>query len=96
MLQAVGGLRRQIRGTIWMEALTIGLIGLIMGMAPAPSACTTCSTVSAEFRRHAPGLHFPFGIVGLLVPVILGAAFGSAAVPGGERRREFISGGSGI
>src|SRR5205807_9976805 len=27
VLQAVGGLRNQIRHTIWLEALTIGLVG---------------------------------------------------------------------
>src|SRR5207248_6306999 len=31
VLQAVGGLRGQIRRTIWMEALSIGIIGLTLG-----------------------------------------------------------------
>ena len=31
VLQAVGGLRRQIRGTIWIEALTIAVIGVALG-----------------------------------------------------------------
>ncbi len=33
VLQAVGGLHGQIRRTIWMEALTIGLLGLVLGLA---------------------------------------------------------------
>ena len=33
VLRAVGGLRRQVRRTIWLEALTIGSIGLILGIA---------------------------------------------------------------
>ena len=33
VLQAVGGLRNQIRHTIWMEALTIGVVGLVLGFA---------------------------------------------------------------
>ena len=33
VLQAVGGLRRQVRRTIWLEALSIGAIGLILGIA---------------------------------------------------------------
>ena len=33
VLRAVGGLRSQIRHTVWMEAVTIGLIGLILGLA---------------------------------------------------------------
>ena len=36
VLRAVGGLRNQIRGTIWMEALAIGIIGLVLGIASAP------------------------------------------------------------
>ena len=33
VLQAVGGLRGQIRRTIWMEALSIGVLGLMLGFA---------------------------------------------------------------
>ena len=33
VLQAVGGLRNQIRGTIWLEALAVGRVGLILGLA---------------------------------------------------------------
>ena len=33
VLQAVGGLRGQIRRTIWLEALSIGTLGLVLGFA---------------------------------------------------------------
>ena len=33
VLRAVGGLRNQIRGTVWMEAAAIGVIGLMLGVA---------------------------------------------------------------
>src|SRR5450756_2699380 len=33
VLRAVGGLRSQIRGTVWMEAAAIGIIGLVLGIA---------------------------------------------------------------
>jgi len=33
VLRAVGGLRGQVRRTIWLEALAIGLIGLLLGLA---------------------------------------------------------------
>src|SRR5262249_58230857 len=33
VLQAVGGLHRQIRRTIWIEALSIGTLGLVLGFA---------------------------------------------------------------
>ena len=32
VLRAVGGFRRQIRQTIWMEAVAIGLVGLALGL----------------------------------------------------------------
>ena len=31
VMQAVGGLRNQIRRTVWLEALSIGVIGLVLG-----------------------------------------------------------------
>src|SRR4029077_2696307 len=31
VMQAVGGLRNQVRKTVWLEALSIGLIGLVLG-----------------------------------------------------------------
>src|SRR5207253_8182717 len=32
VMQAVGGLRNQIRRTVWLEAISIGIIGLVLGM----------------------------------------------------------------
>src|SRR5207248_1091471 len=31
VMQAVGGLRSQIRHTVWIEALSIGVVGLVLG-----------------------------------------------------------------
>src|SRR5207248_7367400 len=31
IMQAVGGLRTQVRRTVWIEALSIGMIGLVLG-----------------------------------------------------------------
>src|SRR5260370_3353780 len=33
VLRAVGGLRDQVRHTIWMEALSIGWLGLVLGLS---------------------------------------------------------------
>jgi putative ABC transport system permease protein len=82
VLRAVGGLRNQIRHTIWMEALAIGIIGLTLGVAAGAVNLYYMLTVSREnFAGIALDYTFPFGIVGVLVPVILGAAFGSALFP---------------
>jgi putative ABC transport system permease protein len=82
VLQAVGGMRNQIRRTIWLEALTIGAIGLILGLALGAVQLYYSLGISAQ---DIAGLRlpfeFPFQIALLLVPVILGAAFISAIGP---------------
>jgi putative ABC transport system permease protein len=82
VLQAVGGLRNQIRGTIWMEAIAIGLTGLIMGFVVGAVQLYYTLEIS---RTDAVGLRFgyeyPFGIAAALLPVILGAAWISALGP---------------
>jgi putative ABC transport system permease protein len=82
VLQAVGGLRRQVRRTIWLEALSIGAIGLILGIALGTfNIFYTLGMV----RRDLGGLDldyiFPTEMALALVPVILVAAFAAAIVP---------------
>jgi putative ABC transport system permease protein len=82
VLRAVGALRNQIRHTIWMEALAIGVIGLTLGVAAGAVNLYYQLTVSREsFAGIALDYTFPYGIVAVLVPVILGAAFGAALLP---------------
>jgi putative ABC transport system permease protein len=82
VLRAVGGLRNQIRHTIWMEALAIGTIGLTLGVAAgAVNLYYQLTIVRQSFAGIALDYTFPFGIVELLVPVILGGAFGAALFP---------------
>ena len=82
VLRAVGGLRNQIRHTIWMEALAIGVIGLILGLGAGAVNLYYMLTVSREsFAGIALDYTFPFAIAALLAPVILGAAFGSSLFP---------------
>jgi putative ABC transport system permease protein len=76
VLQAVGGLRNQIRHTIWMEALTIGVVGLALGFAVGSVMLHYVLEMS---QRDITGMSlpytFPWAIAGLLVPLILGSAF---------------------
>jgi putative ABC transport system permease protein len=82
VLRAVGGLRNQIRHTIWMEALAIGLIGLCLGaVAGAVNLYYNIDLSRRSFAGISLEYMYPYGIVSLLVPVILGAAFGSALLP---------------
>jgi len=82
VLQAVGGLRNQIRHTIWMEALTIGVVGLVLGFAVGS---VTLHYVLEMSQRDITGMSlpykFPWAIAGLLVPLILGSAFVASLWP---------------
>jgi putative ABC transport system permease protein len=82
ILQAVGGLRAQIRGTIWMEAITIGVIGIALG---ALAGAVTLFYNLRMLRGDIGGLRleflYPFQFVAVLVPVIVGCAFVSALWP---------------
>jgi putative ABC transport system permease protein len=82
VLRAVGGLRNQIRHTIWMEATAIGAIGLILGVGlGAVNLYYQLQIVRQSFAGITLDYTFPYGIVLLLMPVILAAAFGSALFP---------------
>ena len=48
VLQAVGGLRNQVRRTIWMEALSIGVIGIVLGLALGEVQLYYSLRISAE------------------------------------------------
>jgi putative ABC transport system permease protein len=82
VLQAVGGLRNQVRRTIWLEALTIGMVGLILGLAFGALQLYFSLRISAE---DIAGLRldyeYPYQISFVLLPVILAVAFLSAIGP---------------
>jgi putative ABC transport system permease protein len=82
VLQAVGGLRSQIRHTIWMEALTIGVLGLAIGFA---LGAVHLGYILEITRRDLAGLRleyqFPAEIALAMLPVLLGAALISALGP---------------
>jgi putative ABC transport system permease protein len=82
VMQAVGGLRKQIRHTIWIEAISIGVMGLVLG--------TGLGAINLYYslgmvRRDLGGIDldyiFPVAFVGLMIPMILTAAFVAAIGP---------------
>ena len=82
VLRAVGGLRKQIRHTIWMEAFTIGLIGVLLGlMLGAVNLAYMLQIVQVDLTGIPISYRFPFAIALLLLPVILVAAFASTILP---------------
>ncbi|MCX6538253.1 MAG: ABC transporter permease [Acidobacteria bacterium] len=82
VLRAVGGLRNQVRYTIWIEAQAIALVGLVLGGA--------CGSVMLKYvlvmtERDIAGTAlpytFPVGIAAMLVPIMLVSAFVAALWP---------------
>jgi putative ABC transport system permease protein len=82
VLRAVGGFRRQIRQTVWMEAVAIGVVGLALGLLFGAANLYFLLQITG---RDLSGMYlpyrFPFGIAVMLLPTILAAAFFSALWP---------------
>ncbi len=82
VLQAVGGLRSQVRRTIWMEALSIGMIGLVLGfVSGAIQLYYTLEISRRDIAGMRLGYEYPFNMIWVLLPVILFAALLSALGP---------------
>jgi putative ABC transport system permease protein len=83
VMQAVGGLRSQIRRTVWIEALSIGLIGLVLGTClGAVNLYYTLGTIKRDLGGIDLDYIFPVSFMVFMVPTILGAAFVAALGPG--------------
>jgi putative ABC transport system permease protein len=82
VLQAVGGLHNQIRGTIWMEALSIAIIGLLLGFAlGALNLYYVLQIVHRDIAGMRLAYEFPARVALTLVPTILTAAIVAALWP---------------
>ena len=82
VLQAVGAFHGQIRRTIWMEALSIGSIGLVLGFAlGAINLYYILQIVQNDIAGMRLDYEFPLGTALALVPTILGAALVAALWP---------------
>jgi ABC-type lipoprotein release transport system permease subunit len=81
-MQAVGGLRGQVRRTVWLEALGIGTIGLILGVSlGAVNLYYTLGMVKRDLGGLDLDYIFPVPFVAGIVPIILVAAFIAAIGP---------------
>jgi putative ABC transport system permease protein len=82
VLRAVGGLKRQIRRTIWMEALSTGAIGVVLGCS---LGAINLYYVLQIVRQDVAGMRleyqFPIAVALAVAPVILCAAFLAAIWP---------------
>lgn len=78
ILRAVGGLRRQIRIAVWMEAMAMVVVGFVLGLAL--SVVNILYAISI-FSGHALAFRFPGLLAALLLIVLLAAALASAIAP---------------
>jgi len=82
VLQAVGGMHAQIRRTIWIEALSIGALGLILGFVlGAINLYYILEIVHRDIAGMRLDYQFPTTVVAALIPTILIAAFIAALWP---------------
>jgi putative ABC transport system permease protein len=82
VLQAVGGLRGQIRRTIWLEALSVGILGLIVGgVLGAINLYYLLQIVQRDVIGMRLDYELPVSTMLALIPIMLGAAFVAALWP---------------
>jgi putative ABC transport system permease protein len=82
VLRAAGGLRRQIRATLWIEAGAIGLIGLVLGCAMgAINLFYNLQTIDRDLVGIPLNYEFPAAMLGWLGPLILAAALAASIIP---------------
>ncbi len=82
VLQAVGGLRKQIRRTVWVEALTIGVVGLALGLVlGAVNLYYSLEITRRDIAGMRLSYQFPVELAATLLPVILASAWIAALGP---------------
>jgi putative ABC transport system permease protein len=81
VLQAVGALRNQIRHTVWLEALAIGIVGLVLGFALGAVNLHYTLGIVRDVGGMRTDYIFPVNMALAMIPVILGAAFIAALWP---------------
>jgi putative ABC transport system permease protein len=82
VLRAVGGFSRQIKRTVWLEAVAIAVLGLVLG---AIFGSVNLYFVLRIIRQDVIGMHFPYqfptSVSLALIPLMLGVAFVAALWP---------------
>ena len=73
---ALGGVRAQIRRTVWLEALAVGAIGLILGCALGGiNLYYILQIVHHDITGIRLDYEFPVAMMFTLTPIVLASAF---------------------
>jgi putative ABC transport system permease protein len=89
VLRAVGGMKRQIRQTIWIEAMTIGAVGVALGCAVgAINLYYALEIVRQDVAGMRLVYQFPVVAALALVPLMLAAALVAALWPAASAVRQ--------
>jgi putative ABC transport system permease protein len=82
ILRAVGGMRNQIRGTLWLEAMTMAFMGVVLGLSLGGiSLFYQLETLRRSILATPLGYIFPTSLALALFPIMLLVAFLSALAP---------------
>ena len=82
VLRAVGGLHGQVRRTVWIEGLAIGVLGLVLGYAlGAINLYYLLEIVHRDIAGMRLDYRFPVTTAMAVAPAILGTAFVAAIWP---------------
>jgi putative ABC transport system permease protein len=92
VLQAVGALRAQVRGAVWLEAIAIAGIGVLLGLVlGAANLFFTLALTVRDIAGIGLDYMYPWGVSALMWPVILAAAFLAAIAPAESVVRSSLS-----
>ena len=78
ILRAVGGLRRQVRITVWMEAAAVAVVGFVLGLG---FSLVNIFYALSIFSGHALEFRFPALLAVELLPMLVAAALVAAILP---------------
>ena len=78
ILRAVGGLRRQVRIAVWMEAAAVAVVGFVLGLG---FSMVNIFYALAIFSGHALEFRFPALLAAALLPMLVAAALVAAITP---------------
>ena len=82
VLQAVGGLRSQVRCTIWLEAIAVTLVGVALGVAMgAINLYFMLQVVQHDVAGFRFEYGFPYATAAMLLPILVTAGFVAAVWP---------------